>query len=1294
MSKFSRDQRISALHAALTQRIVILDGAMGTMIQRHRLDEAAYRGDRFADWGHDLKGNNDLLVLTQPAIIRGIHTAYLEAGADILETNSFNATRIAMADYAMEELSYEINVAAARLAREAADAMTARTPERPRFVAGVLGPTNRTASISPDVNDPGFRNTSFDALVESYVESTRGLIEGGADIILIETIFDTLNAKAAAFAVEKVFDEDSFRLPIMISGTITDASGRTLSGQTTEAFYNSLRHVRPLTMGLNCALGPDLLRQYVEEMARVSEFYVSVHPNAGLPNEMGEYDLDAEPMAVHIAEWADSGFLNIVGGCCGTTPDHIRAMAKAVAGKAPRQPPRPQPACRLSGLEPFNITAESLFVNVGERTNVTGSARFRRLIKEGDYSTALEVARQQVEAGAPIIDINMDEGMIDGREAMVRFLSLIAAEPDISRVPIMIDSSKWEIIEAGLKCIQGKGIVNSISLKEGEENFIKYARLARRYGAAVVVMAFDEVGQADTAARKREICERSYRVLVDQVGYPAEDIIFDPNIFAIATGIEEHNHYAVDFIEATAWIRQNLPHAMISGGVSNVSFSFRGNEPVREAIHAVFLYHAIKAGMTMGIVNAGQLAMVDDLPAELRERVEDIVLDRRPDATERMLEIAEKYRGHGATTEVKEDLEWRSWPVAKRLEHALVKGIDAYVEEDAEAARLSVERPLHVIEGPLMDGMNVVGDLFGAGKMFLPQVVKSARVMKKAVAWLMPFMEADKGACATTSAGKVLMATVKGDVHDIGKNIVGVVLQCNGFEVIDLGVMVPTQKILDTAREQNCDIIGLSGLITPSLDEMVHMAKEMQRLGINLPLMIGGATTSKIHTAVKISPVCEHPVVYVVDASRAVGVAASLLGANREQYAADIRKEYVELAEQRAANRREGKRVSLEQARQNRLKLHFGFASLLPSPLTGEGLGERVGSLAPTCQAGCCAPPTPGYLPPKPSFLGTRVFEDYPLEDLRERIDWGPFFQAWELAGRFPAILKDEIVGEEARKLYVDATAMLDRIISEKWLQAAAVIGFWPANSVGFDDIELYTDESRTETLTTLHHIRQQMERQGGKPNLCLADFIAPKETGTASSGTMLEGNAFPEGQSAGKHSAVPDYLGGFAVTAGIGIDKKLAEFEADHDDYQAIMLKALADRLAEAFAERMHERVRKEFWGYAPNEHYSNEELIKEAYRGIRPAPGYPACPDHTEKGIMWDLLKPDEKIGLNITESFAMYPTAAVSGWYFAHPQSQYLGVGKIGRDQVDDYAHRKGWTIAETERWLAPILGYDPD
>ncbi len=1281
----TRDQRISALHKALAERIVILDGAMGTMIQRHRLDEAAYRGERFKDWGHDLKGNNDLLVLTQPALIRDIHLAYLEAGADIIETNSFNATRIAMADYGMEEQAFEINVAAARLAREAADAMSARTPERPRFVAGVLGPTNRTASISPDVNDPGFRNTNFDQLAEAYAEAARGLIEGGADILLIETIFDTLNAKAAVFAIERVFDALGLRLPVMISGTITDASGRTLSGQTTEAFYNSLRHARPLSMGLNCALGPDLLRQYVEEMARISEFFVSAHPNAGLPNEMGEYELDAGTMAAQIGEWADAGLLNIVGGCCGTTPEHIRRIAEAVEGKPPRLPAKTEPACRLSGLEPFNITADSLFVNVGERTNVTGSARFRRLIKEGDFATALEVARQQVEAGAQIIDINMDEGMIDGREAMVRFLNLIAAEPDIARVPIMIDSSKWEILEAGLKCMQGKGIVNSISLKEGEAKFIEQARLVRRYGAAVVVMAFDEQGQADTYQRKIEICARSYRVLLDKVGFPPEDIIFDPNIFAIATGIEEHNHYAVDFIEATRWIRQNLPHALVSGGVSNVSFSFRGNEPVRAAIHAVFLYHAIRAGMSMGIVNAGQLPLIDELPAELRERVEDIVLDRRPDATERMLEIAEKYRGTGGSAEVKEDLEWRSWPVARRLEYALVKGIDTYIEEDVEEARHAFARPLHVIEGPLMDGMNVVGDLFGAGKMFLPQVVKSARVMKKAVAYLMPFMEADKGACATTSAGKVLMATVKGDVHDIGKNIVGVVLQCNGFEVIDLGVMVPAQKILDTAREHNCDIIGLSGLITPSLDEMVHVAKEMQRLGIKTPLMIGGATTSKIHTAVKIAPVCDHPVVHVVDASRAVSVASSLLGANREQYAADIRREYAELAAQRAANRREGKRVPLEQARQNRLKLHFGLAGLpplpnpspargegllSPSPSMGEGPGERVKNISPTCQAGCCAPPTPGYLPPKPSFLGTRVFEDYPLEDLRERIDWGPFFQAWELAGRYPAILEDEVVGEEARKLLADARAMLDRLIAEKWLKAAAVIGFWPANSTGFDDIELYADEDREQVLTTLHHIRQQMERQAGKPNLCLADFIAPKESG------------------------VPDYLGGFAVTAGIGIEAKLAEFEAQHDDYQAIMLKALADRLAEALAERMHERVRKTFWGYAPHENYSNEDLIREAYRGIRPAPGYPACPDHTEKGILWELLRPDERIGLRLTESYAMYPTAAVSGWYFAHPQSQYFGVGKIGRDQVEDYARRKGWSLAEAERWLAPILGYDAD
>ncbi|MGC9457646.1 MAG: methionine synthase [Halothiobacillaceae bacterium] len=1221
------------LDEALAQRILILDGATGTMIQKHRLSETQYRGTRFADWPHDLKGNNDLLVLTQPDIVRAIHDSYLEAGADIIETNSFNATRIAMADYHMEEYTAEINHAAAKLAREAADAMTARTPDKPRFVAGVLGPTNRTASISPDVNDPGFRNVHFDELVAAYTEAADALIDGGADILMIETIFDTLNAKAAVAALEQLFVRRGMRWPVMISGTITDASGRTLSGQTTEAFYNSLRHAQPLSMGLNCALGPDLLRQYVEEMARISEYPVSVHPNAGLPNELGEYDLEPAPMAEHIREWADSGFLNIVGGCCGTTPEHIAAMAEAVAGKAPRKPVELPVACRLSGLEPLNIGEESLFVNVGERTNVTGSARFRRLIKDGDYDTALEVALQQVEAGAQVIDINMDEGLIDGEQAMVRFLNLIAAEPDICRVPIMVDSSKFEIIEAALKCIQGKAIVNSISLKEGEEAFIEHARIVRRYGAAAVVMAFDEIGQADTAARKQEICARAYRVLVEQVGFPPEDIIFDPNIFAIATGIEEHDNYAVDFIEATAWIKSNLPHAMVSGGVSNVSFSFRGNEPVREAIHAVFLYHAVRAGMDMGIVNAGQLGIVDELPAELRERVEDVVLNRRPDATERLLEIAEKYRGSGEKQE-KQDQEWRSWPVNKRLQHALVKGIDEFVETDTEEARQQAERPLHVIEGPLMDGMNVVGDLFGAGKMFLPQVVKSARVMKKAVAYLLPYMEAEKDECAAQSAGKVLMATVKGDVHDIGKNIVGVVLQCNGFEVVDLGVMVPAQKILDTAREQGCDIIGLSGLITPSLDEMVHVAAEMKRQGVRLPLMIGGATTSKMHAALKISPATDIPVVHVTDASRAVGVASRLLGKDKKQYAADIRAEYEEMVRQRAANKKQSRRVSLTQARENRFVIN------------------------------------PEYRPPRPNLLGTRVFEDYPLEELVERIDWTPFFQAWELAGRFPKILDDEIVGEEARKLYADAQQMLDRIVSEKWLRAAAVIGFWPANARDDDDIVLYTDDQRDETLAVLHHLRQQMPRPEGKPNHSLADFVTDEDSG------------------------IPDYIGGFAVTAGIGIDEKVAEFEAEHDDYHAILLKALADRLAEAFAERMHERVRKEFWGYAPDEDLDNDALIAEQYRGIRPAPGYPACPEHSEKGTLWSLLEPDKRIGLKLTESFAMTPTAAVSGWYFALPESRYFGIGKIGRDQAEDYARRKGWRLAEAEKWLAPVLGYDPD
>jgi 5-methyltetrahydrofolate--homocysteine methyltransferase len=1217
----------------LDQRILFLDGAMGTMIQQHKLQEADYRGERFADWPSDLKGNNDLLSLTQPEIIRAIHTQYLDAGADIIETNTFNATRVAMADYGMESLAYEINVASTRLAREAADAVTEQTPDKPRFVAGVLGPTNRTASISPDVNDPAFRNISFDALVEAYTEATRGLVDGGADILLIETIFDTLNAKAAVFAVEQFFEDNETRLPVMISGTITDASGRTLTGQVTEAFLNSLRHARPVSIGLNCALGADQLRQYVEELSHIADIRISAHPNAGLPNEFGEYDETPEQIAAELGDWAANGFLNIVGGCCGTTPDHIRAIVAAVSPHPPRQVPEIEVKCRLSGLEPCNIGKDSLFVNVGERTNVTGSARFKRLIMEGDYETALDVARQQVENGAQIIDINMDEGMLESQQAMVRFLNLISAEPDISRVPIMIDSSKWDILEAGLKCIQGKGVVNSISLKEGEEEFIRHARLVRRYGAAAIVMAFDEAGQADTRARKYEICARAYRILTEQVGFPPEDIIFDPNIFAVATGIEEHNNYGVDFIEATRDIKTNLPHALVSGGVSNVSFSFRGNNPVREAIHAVFLYHAIKNGMDMGIVNAGQLAIYEDIPGELRERVEDVILNRNADATERLLEIADNYRGDGTAARQEDTLEWREWDVNKRLEHALVKGITDFIEEDTEAARQAADQPLHVIEGPLMDGMNVVGDLFGSGKMFLPQVVKSARVMKKAVAYLLPYMDAGKKDDASNN-GRILMATVKGDVHDIGKNIVGVVLQCNSYEVIDLGVMVPAETILKTARDKDVDIIGLSGLITPSLDEMVHIGKEMERLGMDLPLLIGGATTSQIHTSVKIDPQYHGAVVYVADASRAVGVASKLLSADsRKAYIAGIKQRYQELREQRAGQQQGRKLASLGEARANRFQTNWA-----------------------------------GYKPAVPGFLGIRVFDDYPLAELVDRIDWTPFFKAWELAGKFPGILDDEVVGKEATRLFDDARAMLDRIVREKWLTARAVIGFFPANSTTADDVTLYTDDSRSDVQTVFHFLRQQMQRRNQAPNHSLADFIAPADSG------------------------VKDYLGAFAVTTGIGIDARIAEFEADHDDYSSILLKALADRLAEAFAERMHERVRKEFWGYASAENLSNEELIKESYRGIRPAPGYPACPDHTEKGTLWELIDPVGNAGISLTESFAMSPAASVSGFYFAHPEARYFGTGKIARDQVEDYAARKGLSTEEAERWLAPVLGYD--
>ena len=1229
-----RQTRINALHQAIAQRILILDGGMGTMIQSYKLQEADYRGARFADYHMDIAGNNDLLSITKPEVIREIQRAYLDAGADILETNTFNSTRISMSDYDMEDLSHELNFAAAKLARELCDEATAQNPAKPRFVAGVLGPTSRTCSISPDVNDPGARNVTFDQLVENYLESVDGLVKGGADLILIETIFDTLNAKAAVFAVKKYFDDEGFELPIMISGTITDASGRTLSGQTTEAFYNSLAHARPLSMGLNCALGAKELRQYVQELSRVAHCYVSAHPNAGLPNEFGEYDQTPEEMVAIVEEFAASGFINIIGGCCGTQPEHIKAIADAVAKYPPRAIPDVEPACRLSGLEPFNINKDSLFVNVGERCNVTGSARFKKLIVDEDYSTALEVALEQVENGAQIIDINMDEGMLDAEKAMVRFLNLIAGEPDISRVPIMVDSSKWDVIEAGLKCIQGKPIVNSISLKEGEEDFIHKARLCLRYGAAVVVMAFDEQGQADTQQRKREICERSYRVLVDKVGFPPQDIIFDPNIFAVATGIEEHNNYAVDFIEATRWIRQNLPHAGVSGGVSNVSFSFRGNNPVREAIHSVFLYHAIKAGMNMGIVNASQLAVYDDLPKELKDTVEDVILNRTPNGTEALLDIAEKYRGGGATDEKKEDLEWRSWSVAKRIEHALVKGITAYIEADTEEARQASTRPLDVIEGPLMDGMNVVGDLFGSGKMFLPQVVKSARVMKQSVAYLQPFIEAEKTE-ASKPNGKILMATVKGDVHDIGKNIVGVVLQCNNFEVVDLGVMVSCDKILETAEKENCDIIGLSGLITPSLDEMVFVAREMERLQINKPLMVGGATTSKAHTAVKVEPGFKlNQVVYVSDASRAVGVVSTLLSDElRPPFIENLKEEYAAVRERNANRKPRGTIRTYADAISHGPKLDWE-----------------------------------NYTPPTPQFTGAKVFDDYPLEKLVDIIDWTPFFMSWDLAGKYPRILEDEVVGEAARNLFADAQAMLRKLIDEKLIKASGVLGFWPANSINHDDIAVYDDKG--EQISTLHHIRQQQQKPGNdKPNYSLADFIAPKETGKQ------------------------DYIGGFVVTTGIGAEELAKKYQEAGDDYNSIMVKALADRLAEAFAEHMHLRVRKEFWGYDRDENLDTEALIREQYTGIRPAPGYPACPDHTEKTQLFQLLDAEKHTSVFLTEHFAMYPTAAVAGWYFSHPESKYFAVGKIEKDQVQSLAERKGVDQEEIERWLSPALAYDP-
>ncbi|WP_372611780.1 methionine synthase [Halomonas sp.] len=1227
----------SALTATLTERlaerILMLDGGMGTMLQNASLSEQEFRGERFTDWPSDLKGNNDLLALTCPDLVVRIHRDYLEAGADIVETNTFNSTRLSQSDYGMQDLVPELNREAARLARQVCDAVAQETGV-PRYVAGVLGPTSRTASLSPDVNDPAMRNVTFDQLRDNYYEAAEALIEGGTDLILIETIFDTLNAKAAIFALELLFDTRGERLPVMISGTITDASGRTLSGQVTEAFWSSVRHAKPFSIGLNCALGAAELRPYLEELSTKADTFVSAHPNAGLPNEFGEYDQTPEEMTAIVAEFAESGLVNIIGGCCGSTPEHIAAIHAAIQGVTPRQVPVRPRACRLSGLEPFNIEADSLFVNVGERTNVTGSARFKRLIVDEDFTTALEVALEQVENGAQVIDINMDEGMLESQEAMERFLNLIAGEPDISRVPIMIDSSKWEIIEAGLKCVQGKSIVNSISMKEGEDAFREQATACRRYGAAVIVMAFDEQGQADTFARKTGICQRAYRILVDELDFPPEDIIFDPNIFAIGTGIEEHNNYAVDFIEATRWIRERLPHALISGGVSNVSFSFRGNNPVREAIHSAFLYHAIRAGMTMGIVNAGQLAVYDDLPTELREAVEDVVLNRRSDATERLLDLADKYQGDGSTGARKEDLEWRSWEVEKRIEHALIKGITAHIESDTELARKRAERPIEVIEGPLMDGMNVVGDLFGAGKMFLPQVVKSARVMKQAVAYLIPYIEAEKSE-QTRAKGRIVMATVKGDVHDIGKNIVGVVLQCNNYEVIDLGVMVSAERILQTAKNENADIIGLSGLITPSLDEMVHVAREMQRQGFTLPLMIGGATTSKAHTAVKIEPGYAHPVIYVADASRAVGVAGKLLSPGlKDAYVADIRTEYEAVRERNAKRRPKAANLSYAEARKR-----------------NPDMGWQ------------------DYTPPRPRVLGLKVFDDYDLEELVDQIDWTPFFMSWQLSGKYPKIFDDAKVGEAARSLFTDAQAMLRKLIDERRIQARGVIGLWPANSVDDDMVEVYTDESRTQVLERLHHIRQQTNRNRDGVCYSLADFIAPKATGK------------------------PDWIGGFAVTAGHGVEALAEEYKAAGDDYNAILVQSLTDRMAEAFAERMHERVRKEFWGYVPDEALDNHDLIAEKYQGIRPAPGYPACPDHTEKATLFRLLDAETNSGLTLTENFAMWPAAAVAGWYFSHPRSKYFATGKITRDQVEVIAEHKAMPTGELERWLSPVLSYDP-
>ena len=1250
--------KVKNIREVLKEKILILDGAMGTMIQKYKLEEEDFRGERLKEHPNDLKGNNDLLSVTRPDIIKEIHAAYLEAGADILETNTFSGTHIAQADYKLEELTYEINYHSARIAKEVATEFNKKTPDKPRYVAGSLGPTNKTASLSPDVNKPGYRAITFDELVEAYYEQTRGLVEGGVDMLLVETVFDTLNCKAALFAIDKYFEdtrnnqeplpevknlsflgEKGKKIPVMVSGTITDASGRTLSGQTTEAFWHSIRHADLISVGLNCALGADLLRPYVQELGRIADIPVSAHPNAGLPNEFGEYDQSAKEMADILEGFAKDGLVNIVGGCCGTTPQHITAIAERVNQYSPRPIPEGEKLMKLSGLEPLTIKPETNFVNIGERTNVTGSRKFARLITENQYDEALEVAKDQVEGGAQVIDVNMDEGMLDSEEAMVKFLNLIASEPDIAKLPIMIDSSKWSVIEAGLKCIQGKGIVNSISLKEGEEAFKENARLVRRYGAAVIVMAFDEKGQADSYERRVEICQRSYDILVNEIGFPAEDIIFDPNILTVATGIEEHNNYAVDFINATQWIKENLPYAKVSGGVSNISFSFRGNNVVREAMHSAFLYHAIRAGLDMGIVNAGMIEVYEEIPKELLEKVEDVLLNRRDDSTEKLLEFAEQVKGSGK--KVEKDMSWREEPVEKRLSHALIKGIVDFIIEDTEEARQQHESPLQVIEGPLMDGMNVVGDLFGEGKMFLPQVVKSARVMKKAVAYLIPYIEEEKkqNKSQASNAGKILLATVKGDVHDIGKNIVGVVLACNNYEIIDLGVMVPMDKILSTAEKEQVDIIGLSGLITPSLDEMVFVAKEMERRGMNLPLLIGGATTSRIHTAVKIDPNYSGPVVHVLDASKSVPVASQFIQ-HGESYKQKVKEEYSGLREGHAKRQTQKNYISLEEAREN--KFATDWATLEPA---------------------------------KPNFLGVKVFEDYPLEEIREYIDWTPFFQTWQLRGKYPKILQDPEKGEEARKLFADAQAMLDRLVNQKLLQANAVMGIFPANTVGEDDINLYQfsdngqqQVDKSNTLAQLHFLRQQGKRSSSVPNLALSDFVAPEDTGKT------------------------DYVGGFAVTTGIGIEKITAEYEKQHDDYNSILVKALADRLAEAFAELMHAKVRKEFWGYAANEVLDNESLIREKYRGIRPAPGYPACPDHLEKQTLFELLEVEKNTGIKLTESYAMFPAASVSGWYFSHPESKYFGLGKIEKDQVEDYAKRKGMTVEEIERWLAPVLAYD--